>query len=290
MARRPLFQRLPHIWKNLDRPQDWWLHAEDVQPGILERFLRVADSELDRVHELVAKLFELRSIDRVEDKYLPLIGAIVGHRWRDTQSYAWNRRRIRSAIHRWSYKRTIANIGDIIYDNGGGDWSVVDMASKLIVLSGIGHLSTEDCYFEGADYLAGGAYVLSVTDAVDLTGLRSDLSEATSAGERWYINIALRELAAFEMAIVAQLTSALRSTNADEYNLDIGALSDDLWLTESQTTTAVFHFYRLDIQSTGQMGGEVWVDSPWTVDLSDIEIGVGLPVPLRFQQPSSNIT
>lgn len=193
MPRRPLFERLPEAWRRLD------------QAGVLEAYLGVWDDEFDSIHDKVQGLLDLRSVDRIPNRYLQLLSDIVGHEWDDTKSYDWNRERIRHAIHRWSYKGTIAALEDIVKEHGGGPWSVTDMASTLWVWSRQGCWSRGDQHYVAEDYFHPGAFELSVGEDVDIAALQEDLQKLMPAGEVWYIALDLRNLTVMEIIFTTEI-------------------------------------------------------------------------------------
>lgn len=197
MARKPLFTRLPEIWKNLDYPRDG-RGRPTGDPGVLERFLSVLDSSLDLTGSKVAALLDLRSIDRIPDRYLHLIGELVGHRWRSDKDKAWNRRKIATAIHRYSYKGTMANLNDLVREHGGGASTVVDNASKLLVLGKQGRLSYDDAYLVSPDYYHDGAFDMTLSEDVDFAAFMVDFLDRVAAGEKWYFRLSGQQDGIFE--------------------------------------------------------------------------------------------
>jgi hypothetical protein len=94
MARVPFFDRLPDIWRRLDQPENWIaLEARrldpqlpEPEPGILQRFLEVLDTEFDGNRDKIESLLQMHSPDTIPDKYIRLLSEIVGHFWRDDKS------------------------------------------------------------------------------------------------------------------------------------------------------------------------------------------------------------
>lgn len=228
MPRTPLWKRLPQIWHRLDMERDG---NGNVRPGVAERFLGVVDSGFDRAHGKATALLDLRSVDRIPDRYLELLGELVGHRWRSARGSDWNRRRIRDSIRRYSYRGTLEALRDLVREHGGGAIAVQDNASKLMVLGLQGRLGEADCHLQAADFWHDGAFVLRITDHVDWPALRSDLTDALAAGEVWFVEIAEDILAAFEAWPNVAETVLEADTNAFEGRLGLGQLGLDLFLS-----------------------------------------------------------
>lgn len=180
MARTPLFNRLPKVFHRLDDVKD------QNDKGVFQRFLEVIDSGFDLVLSKAKSLLDTRSVDKIEDKYLSLMADQVGHVWRSDETKAWNRRRIRNAIHRHSYKGTLTRLGDDVLENGGTQHVVVDQASNLLVWGVQGKWGCDDCAFVSADYWHDGAMLIDVDEDVDLEALTADMLETCAGGERWY--------------------------------------------------------------------------------------------------------
>lgn len=177
MAHRPIYERLPKIWKELDTD------------GTLERFLSVIDSEMIRIHGKVLDLLDLRSINLIPDKYLPLMAPLVGHKWRDDRTRIWNRNRVRHAIYRHSYKGTMARFEDTAVENGATSYEVQDNASTLLILGKQGHLGTKDCYLTGPDFYHEGAFMAFIDASVDYDSFREDLKDTLPSTTKWYFQL-----------------------------------------------------------------------------------------------------
>lgn len=177
MAKAPLFKRLPQIWKRLD------------EEGILKRYLSVLDTAFDRSHSLARTVLDFRSVDRVPDRYLQYLGDIVGHQWRSDKPHDWNRSRIRDAVRRYSYKGTLECLGDLVRENGGTEWSVKDMASTILIPGRQGNLGTNNCFLVSPDYYHWGAFVLRVSDDIDIDAFQQDFQYVKAAGQVWYFEI-----------------------------------------------------------------------------------------------------
>lgn len=280
MSRAPLFDRLPEAWKRLD------------QGGILESYLGVWDNELDRIHALIEALLDLRSIDRVPDRYLALLGPLVGSLWDNTRSHDWNRQRIADAIRRHSYKGTLARMDDEVYDKGSTDWSVIDQSSRLIVLDRQGGLDEEDCHFESPDYWQEGAFILTVNDDVDRDSLRAVLSEILPAGERWYYTAKHDVQASFEADTNSHLVGVIDSTNAFAFDFDVGDLDGNIW--EDDWSAGFCRAQVAQSSSGGVSGGFLTVDSPLSINNANIDVTMGtgsnpLPEALAVLQTDSKI-
>lgn len=176
MSRTLLFDRLPAIWKRLDLPD-----------GLLERFLGVLDSEFNRVHAKTGELLDLRSVDRIPDRYLPLLGVIVGHEWDFTETYHWNRERVRHAIRRHSYKGSTLRIQDVA-DEAVATITIDDRAAHLWALGRQGRPGHADCFLIAPNYNHDGAIALTFQEIQDLDRLQKELAQIKPHGFVWHIN------------------------------------------------------------------------------------------------------
>jgi phage tail-like protein len=218
MARKPLFNRLPEIWRRLDKDE------------VLKRYLGVLDEGFNQAHDLAEGVLDFRSVDRVPDRYLRLLGDLVGHEWRSDKDHDWNRSRIRDAIRRYSYNGTAEAVKDLVREHGGGPCNIIDMASTLIVLDLQGDLATDNAVFEGDDYYHTGAFVLEITDQVNLPELKKDMTKVIPAGTRWYYRIVADGTVADQSIGISESSGPLESTNADEFALGAGKLDENLYL------------------------------------------------------------
>jgi hypothetical protein len=269
MARTKLFKRLPEAWKRYDVDH------------VAERYLGVLDEGLDASHDLARQVLGFRSIDEVPDRFLPLAGELVGHEWRSDKDHDWNRSRIRDAIRRYSYKSTTECIRDLVREHGGGPCNIIDMASKLIVLDLQGDLGTDNAHFEGDDYYHTGAFVLEITNQVNLVELKKDMANVTPGGTRWYYRLMLEGKATNRIAGNSQCSSVIESTNTNRFSLDVGLLDESLWLDfpasgQSMSTSSV--------SLTGAFGGLVTMASVG-FKMSDTQMkmsagGPGCPLPI----------
>jgi len=197
MPRKALVERVPKIWQRLDTD------------GVLDGFLGVVDSEFLYIHDKAGEVFDLRNVDTVPDRYLSLLAPLVGHTWRGTKDRPWNRRRIRNAIRRHSYKGTAVRLADTVADNGTSPHEVTDQASKLLVWGVQGRWGCDDAALQAADYWHDGAFVLEVRDALeDIAGLKEDLRETTAGGECWYLRLVS------DIELFAEMADLLTMDNA----------------------------------------------------------------------------
>jgi hypothetical protein len=220
-----MFDRLPLAWKRLDLT-----YGPDGRPvpGFLERFLAVLDSGFDRSHDKAEELLTSRSVDNIPDRYLALLTAFVGQRWRSGKPHDWHRRKTASAIPRWSYLGSDVCLADLIREYGGTQWDVVDMASRVIVLDKQSKLDVHR--FECADYYHQGAYVLTVDDGIDIEGFKQDFEDIKPAGTRWFIYLNTAIATAFETIGCFQTPTEVFMANVLDYTIDSGILDENMWL------------------------------------------------------------
>ena len=219
MSRKPLFYRLPKIYRDLD--------VEET----LENFLNVMDTSIDNAEAKTTELFKLRDIREIPDRYLFLTGELVGHEWDDSKTAEWNRHKISSAINNYSYKGTVTRLSDDMIELGAESVSVQDNASKLLILSKQGRLSEPDSYMVTANFWHDGAYVLRVVDSVVPRLLRSEVEpvmrKTVPAGTIWYLQYGRQLLSVWEMAVSLLHGQALRSGNQQTGALGFGQLITD---------------------------------------------------------------
>lgn len=178
MAREAIFSRLPEVWHILDQ-------VENVveQQGVLERYLSVWDAALDLSHSDAVSVLDTRDINTIPDRYLRLIGDIVGHRWKDYRSYQWNRQRIRESIAKYSYKGTSVAIADLVREHGGSYHRILDMASTVDTWN------IQVGMFLDSDYFHPGVYKLYLSDDIDLEHFLEDFEYLKPAGTKWILTI-----------------------------------------------------------------------------------------------------
>lgn len=175
--RSPLISRLPEIWRRLD-PE-----------GILARYLGLWDFELDFVHSKIVELISIRNLDNVPDRFLILLSPLVGHRWRDDQTRAWNRNRIRDSIRRHSYKGTLMQLGDLLREHGGAGFDLTDMASRLVVLGKNGRLGKTDAAIVSSDYWHDGAFDCVLDRRVDYEAFIEEFDYTKQGGFVWFFSL-----------------------------------------------------------------------------------------------------
>jgi hypothetical protein len=285
-SRPRLFSRLPKIWQRLDGdPND----LDYV--GVLERFLGVVDNDFDRIHAKTKEFFDLRTVDRIPDRFLPLLATLVGHVWDNDKSYAWNRRRVRNSIDRHSYKGTFARMEDTAKEFGAEGITVTDMASKLCVLGKQGRLSYPDCYLVAPDYYHDGAFKASIVDRtdprIDLNALIEELASTIAAGERWYWEVTWPRSAEFGLNVefipgqlfmygdtqIGSLGMGLFGGPLDE-NAVFLAPEPSLWRISKLTMFPVYWYgfnYDGDYEENYLYTHFMWISHyPWT-DLFDLD-------------------
>lgn len=202
MPRKPLYNRLPNVMHRLD------------EDAVLKRFMEVLDSGFDGAHGRASDLLDVRSVDEIPDRWLPLLGDLVGHVWQSGKGYPGNRRRIRDAIRRWSYKGSTEAAGDLVRECGGEWFEIVDMASKIAIWSRQHRWNEDDSHYLDADQYHWGIFVLRVTDDVDQAALAAGIEEmARRAGEEWRIEVVRGHLAYIEMAPLFERLILLGDTN-----------------------------------------------------------------------------
>ena len=241
MSRTNLYNRLPLVWKRLDRE------------GVLERYLEVFDNAFDTVETKANALMLLKSPDTIPDRYLPLIAKQIGHEWDSEKTYSWNRARIQHAIDRHSYKGTTQRLTDDMIELGAESISVQDNASKLLVLSRQGRLSEPDSYMVTANFWHDGAFVLSLVDSespgLDRSAVEPALYDTVPAGTIWYLQYSRQLFTIFEMAVSLLHGQALFSGDQRQGLLGFGKLIVDYeadrneflsWLPNRQTQKSYF--------------------------------------------------
>jgi len=257
---------------------------DGVCRGVLERFLNLWDIEIDRLHDKIRELLWTQNIDQIPDKWLALLGSKVGHIWRTDRSHDWNRRRIRYAIRRWSYKGSTVAISDILAEFGIEDFEITDMASKLIVLDLQGGLSTDNCHFPDADFYHDGAFLLTIDRVPDLDGFTKELKTIVPSATRWYLRIRSQGAAAAnEDVCTIKARARTVSSNANNHSLGEGLLDESLWLSPLPAGDVDFKVLEREF---GVHGGLVTMDSRViTFDAPDVFLDtVTLPTAQALKQ------
>lgn len=180
-----LFDKLPNIWKDLDLRVTAVIDGR----GLLERFMRVPDASFGRIEDLINELLRVHNITQIRTTFVPLHSDLTGHRWKDSESYQWNRNHSQFAITRASYKGTDDCVRDLAREHGASIVNVVDMASTVGVWARQGVYGRSDSYFYDADFFHPGVYILQVSDDIDLSGFLDDFQYIRPNGERWYIQV-----------------------------------------------------------------------------------------------------
>ena len=80
------------------------------ESGDLAAFLAVPAPTLDEIKDLADRFPEIFDVDGCTPRYLPLLSAIVGHRWNPLRDEFLERRDIREAVERYRRKGTIPAI------------------------------------------------------------------------------------------------------------------------------------------------------------------------------------
>ena len=187
MARKPLFERLPESWKYNDTKTE---QLDDK--GVLQRYLEVWDDGFDRSEDLAESVLSTRDTNTLPDKYLKLIGELVGHRWKDYRSYQWNRQHIRELIFHYSYKGTALAIADLAYEHGASYHRILDMASLIGVYDRQASMTQNSHYFD-SDFFHQGVFQLWLPDNIDLEHFLEDFEYLKAAGTKWIIRLCIAE-------------------------------------------------------------------------------------------------
>ena len=175
-TRKPIYDQLPDIWRRLD------------VAGVLERFLTGIEGELNAVHDCIATLARQRNLNEIPNKYLKLYCPFVGHEWDDTQSYDWNRARIRDSLRRFSTKGADISIEMLLREHGGLWWNICDQASRLDCWNRQGGWNSPNGFVLDANKWHDGSYVLSVDSNLDFDAFLADFVKIQRAGTIWYFN------------------------------------------------------------------------------------------------------
>ncbi len=94
------------------------LYRERDESGDLDAFLKVPAASLDELKVLAERFPEIFDVGRCEERFLPFLGEIVGHRFDPTVNTAAQRRLIREAVEIYRRKSTIPAIGRSLVDIG----------------------------------------------------------------------------------------------------------------------------------------------------------------------------
>ena len=94
------------------------LYRERDGSGDLQALLNVPAASLDELKELIDRFPELFDVDRCEDRFLPFLGEIVGHRFDPLADAQTQRKLIREAVEIYRRKGTIPAISRSLTDIG----------------------------------------------------------------------------------------------------------------------------------------------------------------------------
>lgn len=272
MARKTLFQRLPAIWRRLDAPTDSAGNIDPDSQGLLERYLGVWDEEFARGESLIDALFSLRDAEKIPDQFLRLLADIVGYDWRENETRTWNRLRLQEAIKRHSARGSQALLDVLITEAGGGDWSVTDMASTILIPGKQGNLGTGNAFLIAADYHHHGAFALYISEDVDLDVLKTSLNDWYPAGTVWFFFSVGFEVVLFEALWTDALSIGAAFDSDRAFGIGRDTLGVDLYLSfESHYWDASI----LVLAETGVTGAFLQMDSPITIDDSRLELSMG---------------
>jgi phage tail-like protein len=266
-----LNDRLPRIWRRLD---------SNAQ---LEHFLNVLDNGLDKSHDLITGLLELHTVDRCPDKFLPFLGTLVGHVWRDDQSYSFNRERIRDAIHRHSYKGTNDRLSDTVEEHGGQSCNVTDMASKLLVLSRQGRLSCSDAYMVNYEPYHDGSFYLTSDKYLDFQEFLRDFSETAPAAEKWFFVIS-SPISNISYSDASPERTTIHSIRDRSGLLGYGRLSNELFLSWDSNLNPAISIVHSKYSTSGD---HLTIDSNLNMNHTDVPFTspVGVEAALVQEKP-----
>ena len=227
MPRIKLINRFPHIWKDLD------------STGFADRFLGVADFQLDTARDKVEAYLKSRDVNNIADKFLILLSDLVGHEWASDRSKNWNRDRIRNAIKRHRYKGSFARLQDVTKEAGADRIKVQDNASILMILGKQGRLSCSDAYLVSDNFYHDGAFKLTIWDSatpkIDQDFLSRELAATLPAGTVWFVESVLELDTSIELSWEQSGAQLFPSTNALLGTLGFGILGATIFLSfESQ--------------------------------------------------------
>ena len=307
MARKRLYKRLPAAVRRMDEGK------------LLERVLSVIDESFDATQAKIARIRNIRSLDDLEDRYLPLVAPHVGHRWRNDRTYLWNRRRIEEAIERHSYKGSPDSLDDLIHEHGGKTFRVTDMAMMLDIWNRQGGWNRADGVCLGDGLYHPGSYVLEVDSELDFDAFLADFQYIKRAGTVWYFVRSVDPTIIVDDSdiwngIDGQTINKDRtfgSWNRDDYwneppggfsHLDampVGHLYSDnmfdpadtaLWSPNNSPTISRLEFEV--VNNTGVDGAYLTTDGTFLIDTPGLTVDMGTPVrpleePFVSMQPDS---
>jgi hypothetical protein len=213
----PLFKKLPDIWKDLDFKVSDVILNDECQAcgysieedyfstrcpqcgkliggsGFLERFLHVPDAGVRKIEDLVAELLRAHNIEKIRERFVPILDAHTGHRWKDTKSYQWNRNRSEVSITRASYKGSRLCIEDLAKEHGSSFCTIVDMSSKVLVESKQGTYGADDSWYFDSDYYHPGVYVVFMSEDINIADFEEDFQYVRPAGTKWIIKLSVAD-------------------------------------------------------------------------------------------------
>ena len=176
-------------------------------------------------------ILSLRNAQTASDKYIHLLGKLVGHTWTSSKTYSWNRSRIQHAIHRYSYKGTSIAVEDMACEFGSEVNLRQDNASKLLILGKQGRLSCDDAYLVSADYYHDGAFLYEFKNSGDTEGLAAAILDIITAGEIWFTNFVYVSQGIFDTDAIIEFLGTLTFTEALQGTIGFGTLGGNLLLS-----------------------------------------------------------
>ena len=93
-------------------------YRERDETGELQTFLEIPAKTLDDLKALIDAFPALFDIDGCQDRWLPFLGALVGHRFDPLENAARQRRQIREAIEIYRRKGTLPALRRTLADRG----------------------------------------------------------------------------------------------------------------------------------------------------------------------------
>jgi len=202
MSKIDLFRRLPGIWKRLDRE------------GFAERFLDTISDEYNLTVDTVDGLKRLWSLRDTPIDFLQALTQLIGYEYDDYFSDEENRRIALNAIREYSSKGTFSYYRWYLAQHDIVTHNIVDLASKLLILSGgQGKLSEDDCGIPDADRLNDGIFEFEIENTPHAVERFNNLAKRKVAGTKWVCKPSFSVVTECTPLTDIDFVVALRSTN-----------------------------------------------------------------------------